>query len=73
MSKPTWFTPIKAEDAKTPYYYPTDDMIEEQKKKSLVNPLFLNMRFLITQIFYQQLTDLIKKVREGQVVLVSIT
>ena len=33
MSKPTWFTPVKAEDAKTPYYYPTDDMIEEQKKK----------------------------------------
>ena len=33
MSKPTWFVPVKAGDAKAPKYYPTDDMIQESKLK----------------------------------------
>ncbi|EDR22865.1 60S ribosomal protein L6, putative, partial [Entamoeba dispar SAW760] len=33
MSAPQWFVPVKAGDAKVPAYYPTDDMIQEQKKK----------------------------------------
>ena len=29
----TWFVPVKAGEAKAPYYYPTDDMILEAKVK----------------------------------------